>query len=248
MKSFGEQLKLWRQLRGLSQMELASQLGMSTRNISFLETGRSRATKPTVVRLAQFLNIPCRSRDQLLLSCGIQPNEQGLDFQNKDLEPFYNAITLMLKKHEPYPAFTFNRWWDLLEVNQAASNLFQLAPGQNIIENCILNDDWLTGVQNGDQVIWYFYHEMRNDLLHFQDERFKQLFLRIENKVKTLNLADDDLVTHPALCSCFLAQGINLNLTSIVSRFRVPQTAQLEEIKIELVFPIDAESEAFFTR
>ena len=73
LRPVGDQLRGWRQRRRLSQLDLACDAGISTRHLSFLETGRSAPSRDMVLRLADHLAVPLRERNQLLLAAGFAP-------------------------------------------------------------------------------------------------------------------------------------------------------------------------------
>src|ERR1700742_4889987 len=77
----GALLRAWRERRRLSQLELSIQAEISTRHLSFVETGRSRPTPEMIVKLTEHLEVPLRERNQLLLAGGYAPAypEHGLD-------------------------------------------------------------------------------------------------------------------------------------------------------------------------
>ena len=100
----GPMLRDWRQRRRMSQLDLALEAGISTRHLSFVETGRSRPSAEMVVLLAEHLDVPLRDRNQLLLAAGYAPAYGQRDFDDPALEPVRAAIDAVLAGHEPYPA------------------------------------------------------------------------------------------------------------------------------------------------
>jgi transcriptional regulator with XRE-family HTH domain len=71
--SLGELLRTWRQRRRRSQLELALDAEVSQRHLSFVESGRSAASREMVLRLAEQLDVPLRERNTLLLAAGYAP-------------------------------------------------------------------------------------------------------------------------------------------------------------------------------
>ena len=125
----GDQLRMWRQRRRLSQLELACEAEISARHVSFMETGRSLPSREMLLRLAERLDIPLRERNPLLLSAGYAPlySERRLD--HPALEQAKKAIELVLAGHEPYPALAVDRHWSLVAANSAlAPMLAGVAP------------------------------------------------------------------------------------------------------------------------
>jgi transcriptional regulator with XRE-family HTH domain len=122
-KSFGDHLRDWRQRRRLSQMDLALDAEISTRHLSFLETGRAQPSRDMVLRLAEQLETPLRERNVLLMAAGFAPVfvERALD--DPALAPARKAIDLILKGHEPYPALVVDLRWNLVAANTAVAPL-----------------------------------------------------------------------------------------------------------------------------
>jgi transcriptional regulator with XRE-family HTH domain len=126
----GELLREWRQRRRLSQLDLAIQANVSSRHLSFVETGRARPTSQMILRLAEHLDVPLRDRNVLLLAGGYAPayTERGL--ADAELAAVRQALKRILAGHQPYPAAVVNRWWELVDANDGIA-LFttHTAPG-----------------------------------------------------------------------------------------------------------------------
>jgi len=122
-KGFGDHLREWRQRRRLSQMDLALDAEISTRHLSFLETGRAQPSRDMVLRLAEQLETPLRERNVLLMAAGFAPVfvERALD--DPALTPARKAIDLILKGHEPYPALVIDLRWNLVAANSTVAPL-----------------------------------------------------------------------------------------------------------------------------
>ena len=118
MTGFSAQIKDWRSRRGVSQLSLSLDAGVSTRHISFLETGRARPSRDMVMRLAQALDLPLRERNGLLLSAGFAPRFGQRSLNDDDMRQALRAVRLMLDAHEPYPAFALDRYWDIVLWNR----------------------------------------------------------------------------------------------------------------------------------
>lgn len=116
---FGDHLRQWRQRRRLSQLDLALDAEISTRHLSFMETGRASPSREMVLRLAEQLDVPLRERNAMLNAAGFAPvfPERGL--ADPALEPARRAVELVLKGHEPYPAIAVDRHWNMVAANAA---------------------------------------------------------------------------------------------------------------------------------
>src|SRR4051794_13761776 len=125
----GDLLREWRTRRRLSQLDLALDAEISTRHLSFLETGRARPSRDMVLRLAEQLEVPLRERNDLLSAAGFAPAFYERSLDDPALAPARMAVDLVLKGHEPFPAFAVDRRWNLVATNAAAAGLMSdLAP------------------------------------------------------------------------------------------------------------------------
>jgi transcriptional regulator with XRE-family HTH domain len=122
-RSAGDYLREWRQRRRLSQLDLALEAEISTRHLSFMETGRSVPSREMVLRLSERLDMPLRERNALLVAAGYAPvySERRLD--EPAAEPARKAMELVLAGHEPYPALAIDRHWNLIMFNKAVPPL-----------------------------------------------------------------------------------------------------------------------------
>ena len=113
----GDLLREWRQRRRLSQLDLAIQANVSSRHLSFVETGRSRPTSEMILHLAEHLDVPLRDRNALLLAGGYAPAYPERGLAEPELKAVQAALKRVLAGHEPYPAVVVNRWWELVDAN-----------------------------------------------------------------------------------------------------------------------------------
>ena len=119
----GTLLRDWRRRRRMSQLDLALEAGVSARHVSFVETGRSRPSAEMVLHLAEQLDVPLRDRNQLLLAAGYAPvyGQRGLD--EPEMGPVREALDLVLRGHDPYPAVVVDRHWGMVAGNRAVALL-----------------------------------------------------------------------------------------------------------------------------
>ena len=119
----GDQLRAWRRRRRLSQLDLALDAEISARHLSFLETGRSRPSRPMLMRLAERLNVPARDRNLLLVAAGFAPALPERSLDDPALAAARRAVDLVLKAHEPFPALAVDRHWQLVAANAGVAPL-----------------------------------------------------------------------------------------------------------------------------
>lgn len=122
-RSVGEMLRDWRQRRRMSQLLLATEAEISTRHLSFVESGRSLPSREMVMHLADRLEVPLRERNALLVAAGYAPlyRERALD--DPQLAAAREAVELVLRGHEPYPALAVDRHWNIVAANGALAPL-----------------------------------------------------------------------------------------------------------------------------
>jgi len=150
----GDLLRQWRQRRRLSQLDLAIAADVSSRHLSFVETGRSRPTSDMILRLAEHLEVPLRDRNTLLLAGGYAPAYPEHGLAEPELRAVQAALSRVLKGHEPYPAVVVNRWWELVDAN-AGIALFTrnvkpelLAPPANVLRLSLHPDGMAPRIAN----------------------------------------------------------------------------------------------------
>jgi transcriptional regulator with XRE-family HTH domain len=121
--SIGPLIKHWREQRRMSQLFLASEAEISSRHLSFIETGRTAPSRAMVLRLAEYLEVPLRERNQLLTAAGFAPAFRERSLDDHSMQPARLAIEQVLKGQEPFPALAIDRHWNMVSANAAISAL-----------------------------------------------------------------------------------------------------------------------------
>jgi transcriptional regulator with XRE-family HTH domain len=135
----GELLRRWREHRRLSQLELSIQADISTRHLSFVETGRSAPSRDMVLHLADELELPLRERNHLLLAAGYAPVYAETPLDAPRMSAVRAAVRQVLAAHEPYPAVVVDRRWNMVDANSTITTLLAdvaaplLAPPVNVL-------------------------------------------------------------------------------------------------------------------
>lgn len=246
---FGQQLRHWRSLRSLSQLELALRAEVSVRHLSFMETGRSRPTDEMVLRLAEALSLPLRERNALLRVAGFAPHYRETQLTAPELASARAIIDRMLTKHEPYPAFALDRWWDIVAANRTAQHLFKAlgATSPSAVDLFLGEGPVRQMLDNWSEVAWVTVARLRHEVsAGGADERLLELLRRAEAFVKGVSPPSDAALASAVLCTRLRLGERVLNLTGTVASFSTPRDLTLEELRIELIFPADADTERFF--
>lgn len=121
----GEHLKAWRQRRRKSQLDLACQADISTRHLSFVETGRALPSREMILHLAEELEVPMRERNLLLVAAGYAPMFPERKLDDPAMQAARAAIDLMLEGQKPYPAFAIDRHWQIVASNRVLQVLYE---------------------------------------------------------------------------------------------------------------------------
>ncbi len=246
----GDLLREWRQRRRWSQLDLASEAEISTRHLSFLETGRSQPSRDMVLHLAERLDIPLRERNLLLVAAGFAPVFPERPLQDPALEAARKAVDLVLAGHEPYPALAVDRHWQLVAANAAATRLMAgadaalLRPPVNVLRLSLHPKGIAPRIAN--------YHEWRAHLL----ARLRRQVDLTADAVLTALLAE--LTAFPAPPGAKPARPIRngdqsvvvpfqlatdagvLSFVSTTTVFGTPLDITLSELALESFFPADA--------
>ncbi|WP_097322427.1 helix-turn-helix domain-containing protein [Paractinoplanes atraurantiacus] len=154
MSDVGQRLRDWRTGRRMSQLELSAQAGVSTRHLSFVETGRSRPTRDMILRLAEELDVPLRSRNELLVAGGFAPAYSESALSGAPLAAILESLRNVLKGHEPYPALLVDRNWTMIDANSAVGRLIEgcapwlLEPPVNVLRLSLHPDGLAPRIRN----------------------------------------------------------------------------------------------------
>jgi transcriptional regulator with XRE-family HTH domain len=243
----GVLLRDWRQRRRLSQLDLALEAGVSTRHLSFVETGRARPSPEMVLHLADELEVPLRERNRLLLAAGYAPVYEERALDEPEMQPVHDAIQLVLDGHDPYPAITVDRGWALVASNRAAGLLMAglpedlLAPPMNVLRASLHPDGLAPRIANLGQ--WK---------AHLLERLARQAAITGDPALRTLHAelaaypAPEDKPRGPAsdvVVPLRLRTGDGeLRFFSTVTTFGTPADITVEELSIESFFPADRET------
>lgn len=139
----GDLIREWRQRRRLSQLDLACDAGISTKHLSFLETGRAAPSLDMLLHLADRLAVPLRDRNTMLDAAGFAPSYQERGQDDPEFRAARQSLELILSAHEPHPAMAIDRRWKMIASNKAVANLVAgadallLTPPVNLIRLCL---------------------------------------------------------------------------------------------------------------
>jgi transcriptional regulator with XRE-family HTH domain len=248
-------LQYWRKARQMSQLALATEAGVSSRHLCFLETGRARPSREMVLQLAETLGVPLRERNALLLAAGFAPAFRESSLESPDLAPVRLALEAILEQQEPYPAVVMNRRWDIVHSNRAAARFFARLLGDrpaptppNVLRLMFHPQGLRPSVTNWEAVAEGLVRRLHREAVGgVLDDAARALLAEIldypgvPKRWATPQLATPLL---PVLPVCFRHAEQDFNFFSTVTVLGTPCDVTAQELRIECFFPGDPETAA----
>lgn len=245
----GELLRDWRTRRHLSQLDLAVEAGVSTRHLSFVETGRSKPSPELVLTLAEHLDVPLRERNTLLLAAGYAPRYRESSLDAPEMQPVRASIQQMLDAHHPYPALAVDRRWNLVLANRAALALVGLLPAHLLeapvnVYRAVLHPDGLAGRSpNAAEWVPTWLHALRREALLTADPAVVALYDEVAMYPGAAHAGPEPDNEPAVVISVVLDTPAGpLSMFTTMTTFGTPQDVTLDELTIELFWPTDAAS------
>jgi transcriptional regulator with XRE-family HTH domain len=250
-------LREWRLKRRLSQLDLALTSGVSQRHISFIESGRANPSRTMVLQLSETLDVPLRDRNAWLNAAGFAPIFRTRALDDPQMAQVMRAVRMMLTAHEPFPALALDRAWNVRMANTPFErlaamlgdniwnrvggdqpNLMRLFFHPNGIRPLIANWPaigpliWRRALREADTLGGQEMQAVLADLAPLQEAEM------------LWSPADTTLL--PVLPFELHVRGRTISLFAVVATFGTAQDVTADELRIETMFPADAQTEALF--
>jgi transcriptional regulator with XRE-family HTH domain len=256
----GTLVKDWRHRRNLSQMDLALKVYVSTRHLSFVETGRSGPSPELLLAIAGALDVPLRQRNALLLAGGYAPRFTERPLDDPAMAPVRRSIQRMLDAHDPYPGVVIDRAWNVVVANRAALALVAglppalSGPPLNVYRACLHPDGLAASTVDFAPWADYLLGQLHRAILLTGDERLVAIEAEVRVYPNVAVLGDrpqraPEWDEPPLLVPLTLRRdGGTLSLFTTLTTFGTPRDVTLEELSIELFFPADDRTEEILRR
>jgi len=249
-ESFGSLLQYWRKARSLSQLALSTEARISSRHLCFIETGRASPSRDMVLRLADVLDVPLRSRNALLLAAGFAPVFAESTLNAPELAIVRSALDAILKQQQPYPAVVMNRSWDIMTTNAAAEHFFgfllegRTPPEQPNVLRLMFHPEALRPlVRNWSRVAETLIRRAHREAVGgVPDEQLKAVLAEIHSYPgvpQTWRSSDPALPLLPIIPITFVKGERVFSYFSTVTILGTPQDITAQELRIECFFPAD---------
>lgn len=256
LRPVGDLLREWRQRRRLSQLDFSVEAEISSKHLSFLETGRSRPSREMLLKLAELLEVPLRDRNTLLISAGFAPMFAERQLDDPSLQAARDAMEIVLKGHEPYPAIAVDRHWTLLAANRAVAPMLTgikaelLAPPMNVLRASLHPDGLAPRIVNLGQWRAHIFARLRRQIEISADPVLAALLEELmafpapEHPIGR-NSSEGDITANAFVVPMRLATPMGvLSFISTTTVFGTPIDVTLSELALESFFPADAATAA----
>jgi len=251
----GRLLRYWRAIRGMSQLDLSLEAGISQRHLSFVESGRSRASRRLLIALSDTLGVPLRERNTLLLAAGYAPVYPEGDWSEPEMSGVNAALARVLRQHEPFPAVVMDRAWTVTMANNAAPRFFgrfiDMAAREgprNILHLMFDPSGMRPFIHDWPKVAAALIARVRRETASgVADPQARRLIadlLAYPDVDPAWEMAEDVSSHLPLIPIGFVRDGMVLNYFSLVATIGTPQTVLAQELRVECMFPADEATEA----
>ena len=248
-------LKDWRQRRGRSQENLALDVGVSTRHLSFVETGRAKPSPEVLLALAAGLDVPLRERNTLLLAAGYAPRYRETALDDHTMTRVRHTLERLLNRHSPYPGAVLDRHWNVVLANPAANRMTQhvppelLGPPTNVFRICLHPDGLARYTLNFGELAGFLLEQLRRLRDQTRDDEVEHLAKELVTYPNLAALDRSRQTPHngePLLLVPWQLDidGVRQSHLITLTKFATPQDITLDELTIELFYPADDATDA----
>jgi transcriptional regulator with XRE-family HTH domain len=252
----GQLLRQWRAQRGLSQLDLSVDAGISARHLSFVETGRAQPSREMVLLLSRALDVPLRDRNELLVAAGYAPIYRQTDLASPAMAQVRRALDFILRQQEPYPALVLDRHWDVLAVNEASTRVqarfldpaaaSELGP-PNAMRLMFHPRGFRPFIVNWEATAASMIQWLHRDVVSgIGDSRTRALLdelLAYPDVPRHWRRLDLDVSTAPFLPIELRRDDLGLKFFTTLTSLGTPHDITLQELRIESFFPADEATE-----
>jgi hypothetical protein len=200
-----------------------------------------------VLRLGEALEVSLRERNDLLAAAGLPPAYSEKPVTGAELAPYRAAIDRLLHAHEPYPAMVLDAHWNVILANDTCTLMFGgPVAGANMVERMLANPAAAHAIVNWPEVARAGLTRLRQQLDRSpHDERLRQLFTHAETAIAGLPQPAAP-PTELVVCPWFRIGDTVIRTIGMAARFDPVAAVTLDELRVELFYPLDADADRFF--
>ena len=254
--AFGRLLRQWRTRHRMSQLDLAVEAGVSSRHVSFIETGRTQPSREMVLLLAHVLNMPLRNCNDLLMAAGYAPiyRETGLDAPT--MAQARQALDFILRQQEPYPALVLDRHWNVLKVNEGSArvqavfldpaSVAGLGPpnAMRLMFHPKAFRPWIVNWEpTAASLIQWLHRDVATGFADAETRALLEELLSYPDTPRQWRALDLDASPAPFLPIEFRKDDLVLRYFTTLTMLGTPHDITLQEVRVESFFPADEATE-----
>ena len=240
-------LRFWRRKRGMSQLDLSMETGISQRHLSFVESGRSTPSRELLSVVCDALNIPLRERNDLLLASGFAPQYSEPGIGSEQMALVMRAIDRMLKQHEPHPALVLDRHWNVVRANEAAPRFFSLfidleniPKPRNLLELMFDPKALRPFVEEWEKVATGLLQRVQREAVgQVIDGKLQELLKRLRAYPGVVDLKPSISSQIPVVPITFRREEQRFSYFSLITAVGTPQSTTAQELRVECMYPVD---------
>jgi transcriptional regulator with XRE-family HTH domain len=256
----GTLIKQWRERRRMSQLGLSVEAEISTRHLSFLETGRAQPSRDMVLLLSRVLDVPVRQRNELLTAAGYAPIYRETMLEAPEMAQVRQAMGYMLRQQEPYPAMVLDRHWNIMMTNDAMQRVTALFVDPDAVKalgplNAMRLSYHPRGLRpyivNWEATAAAFIQWLHRDLLRAGADETRRLLdelLSYPDVPRQWQSLDLDASTAPFLAIELKKGDVRFSFFTLLASLGTPYDITLHELRIECFFAADTATEAALKR
>ena len=252
-ETVGELMRDWRKRRRMSQLDLSLEADVSTRHLSFVESGRAAASRELLQRLGERLEMPLRERNRLLVAGGYAPVHAAHALDAPEMEEAHTAIRSILDGHSPFPALVVDRLWNLVTANAPAMGLLSGLPSRfvnppvNVLRATLDPEGLAPRIENLAEWRHHLLGRLRADFTATADPGLARLHDDLAAIPTPRSKAPPPPVARVAVPLMLrVPSGPLLSLLSTTTVFGTANDITLAELTLESFFPADATTRRFF--
>ncbi len=259
---FASALRYWRTRRGVSQLRLSTDSGVSQRHLSFLESGRSQPSRNLILKLGIALDVPLRQRNAMLLAAGFAPAYQERSLSDPELASVMQALEFMLRQQAPFPALVVDRLWNLVMFNEPAAGMMKWLLGMpeeaiiprdgsiNVLRLMLSPDGLRRHLLNweavcADSLLW-IQREAMADGPGSEATALLAELSALPGMPSAGHVPNLERRALPFLPLQIARDEVRLNLFTTITTLGTPHDVTVHELRLESFFPADAGTAAWF--
>ena len=245
-------LREWRRRRRMTQLDLASDAAISTKHLSYMETGRCRPSRQVLLNLATCLGVPLRDKNALLIAAGFVPVYAERGFCAPELDTVRRAVEAVLGAHDPNPALVVDRHWTMLSANRAVAHLVAgaepmlLRPPVNILRLFLHPAGLASRIVNLSQWRAHVIARLNRQIAVCGDPTLFDLLEEIRDYPSPRDNPAPDRADSEMVATAFRLATIDgeLSFFSTTTLFGTPLDITVAELAIEAFLPADSATAA----